>query len=288
MREIAVRGDGVRLSARVFEGPGAGAPGLLLHHGLASSQRIWDLMLPRLVRRFRVATYDARGHGRSGKPSSGYGFDHVVADALAVARAARLRRPIVVGHSWGAMTALELAAAHPRAVSGAVLVDGGLASAGSVMDWRTTKERLAPPPLAGMPIEEFRRGIRRWSPVPVTPDIEEMFLSLFHLNADGTIRPRLSLANHLRILRAIWEQRPLELYRRIRVPTLVIAARTRDGGEQERDFVEAKRLGMRAAREAASGRPVRFAWMQGVHDLPVQHPGALARRVERFAADAVG
>src|SRR5687767_7761059 len=78
---ITVTGhDGVRLSGRVFGEPGA--PGLLLHHGLASSQHIWDQMLPRLTRRMQVVTYDARGHGVSAKPSRGYGFDHIVGDAL--------------------------------------------------------------------------------------------------------------------------------------------------------------------------------------------------------------
>ena len=75
VRETDVDGHGgVRLSVRVHDGPAAPDPtDLVLLHGLASTQRIWDLMLPRLVRRFRVVTYDARGHGRSAKPSSGYG-----------------------------------------------------------------------------------------------------------------------------------------------------------------------------------------------------------------------
>ena len=125
-RLMDVPGDGgVRLSVRVLAGP-AGAPGLLLHHGLASSSHIWDLMLPRLSRTFRVVAYDARGHGLSGKPSSRYGFDPTVADAAAAIRATGLRRPVVVGHSWGALVALALAARRPRTVSGAVLVDGGV------------------------------------------------------------------------------------------------------------------------------------------------------------------
>ena len=96
-RWFDVAGDGgIRIRARQIAGASNGVPALLLHHGLASSQRIWDLMLPGLARRFRVVTYDARGHGLSAKPSSGYGFDHVTADAVAVIKAARLRRPIVV------------------------------------------------------------------------------------------------------------------------------------------------------------------------------------------------
>src|SRR3972149_4540541 len=87
------------LAAREGEGD---APGVLLLHGLASSSHIWDLVAPRLAPALRVVAYDQRGHGRSGKPSSGYGFERVTADALAVIRAAALRRPLAVGHSWGA------------------------------------------------------------------------------------------------------------------------------------------------------------------------------------------
>jgi len=121
-----VGSDGVRLAVRTFPGPSTDAPTVVLHHGLASSQHIWDLMLPALSRTFRVVTFDARGHGRSAKPDSGYGFDHTVADTMAVLRATRARRPLLIGHSWGAMVALELAARHPRALSGVVLVDGGI------------------------------------------------------------------------------------------------------------------------------------------------------------------
>ncbi|HWL90317.1 MAG TPA: alpha/beta hydrolase, partial [Actinomycetota bacterium] len=189
---------GVRLAVRVHGGPSTSAPGLLLHHGLASSQRIWDLMVSRLTRRFRVVTYDARGHGLSAKPSSGYGFDRVVPDARAVIRSTKLRRPLIVGHSWGAMVALELAAQHPRAVRGTVLVDGGIGSLRETMDWATAKQQLAPPHLTGMPVDEFRRMIRTFlgDAVEITPEIEEIVLSVMHVDRRGRIRPRLSRANH--------------------------------------------------------------------------------------------
>ena len=81
MREVGrtVAGaGGVRLAVRDFAPPTPDAPGLLLHHGLASSARIWDRMIPALTARYRVVAYDARGHGLSGKPSAGYGFDRFV------------------------------------------------------------------------------------------------------------------------------------------------------------------------------------------------------------------
>lgn len=281
---MRVPGDGgVELSIRVHEGPSTSASGLLLHHGLASSQRIWDLMLPRLSRRFRVVTYDARGHGRSAKPSSGYGFDRVVADARAVIRAARLERPVVVGHSWGAMVTLELTSRHPSTLSGAVLVDGGLGTLRETMDWPTAKQQLAPPHLAGTPVDEFRRMIRTFlgHAVEVTPEIEEIVLSVMHVDRRGRIRPRLSRANHFRILRAIWLQDPDAALARLSVPILAVLAR--GGGDPEWD--DRKRRAVK--RVTGSGAPVRVSWMEGIHDLPLQHPDALARRIERFAEQLV-
>ena len=240
-------------------------------------------MLPRLRRRFRVVTYDARGHGLSAKPSSGYGFDPVVADARAVIRATDLRRPLIAGHSWGAMVALELAARHPRGVRGAVLVDGGISALREGRDWATVKRELAPPHLSGMPVDEFRRMMRTFlgDAVEVTPQIEEIVLSVMHVDRRGRIRPRLSRANHLRILRAIWLQDPDAELARLSVPSLAVLAH--GGGDPEWDERK-RRAGKRVAR---SGAPIRISWMEGIHDLPLQHPDALARRVERFAEQLV-
>jgi pimeloyl-ACP methyl ester carboxylesterase len=280
VKDIDVRGDGgVRLAVRIHDAPSAAAPGLLLHHGLASSQRIWDLMLPRLIRTFHVVTYDARGHGLSAKPSSRYGFDPVVADAQAVLRATRLRRPVVVGHSWGASVALELAARHPRSLAGAVLVDGGISTLRGTMGWAAVKEELAPPRLAGMPVEEFRGMMRTFlgTSVHITPQVEDIVLAVMHVDRLGRIRPRLSRANHFRILRAIWQHDPDEALERLRVPTLAVLAR----GAGDPAWDERKRDAAEHARR--SGAPIRISWLEGIHDLPLQQPDALARRIQRFS-----
>jgi pimeloyl-ACP methyl ester carboxylesterase len=277
---------GVQLAARILGPATAPAPGLLLHHGLASSQHIWNLMLPGLTRRMRVVTFDARGHGLSAKPNRGYGFDHVTADALAVARGTALRRPIVVGHSWGAMVTLELAARHGRSIAGAVLIDGGVHRMSDEMDWPTAKKLLAPPHIAGMAFEEFRGLMRTMlaDAVEVTPDLEAQVLSMMRIRRDGTIAPRLTRSNHFRILRAIWLQDPHELWARVDVPTLAIVAR--DAADPER--TDRIRRSVGRVRAVARDRPVTLQWMDGIHDLPLQHPEPLARRIERFVRTAVG
>lgn len=289
-RTTVTGADGVRLAVRIVDGPDRRARGILLHHGLASSSHIWDLTIPHLTSRFRVVAYDARGHRDSSKPSRGYGFDHVVADAIEVIRATRIRRPVFVGHSWGAMVGLELAARRPRSVAGAVLIDGGLVSMREQMDWKTARARMAPPRIAGTPVEDFvarLQGIFGDS-MPLTQELTETVLRVIDVDRQGRIRPNVSFGNHLKILRAIWEQDPVARYGELRVPVLVVASRPESPSPDEQAFLASKRRGMRRARDAARGRPVTFEWMEGIHDLPLQHPDRVARRIIRFADRAVG
>jgi pimeloyl-ACP methyl ester carboxylesterase len=281
-----VQGDGgVRLAVR--EWPGRG-PSILLLHGLASSSHIWDLVAPRLASRFRVVAYDQRGHGRSGKPSSGYGFDRLIADAAAVIGTLGLGRPVVGGHSWGANVALQLAVDRAELVAGDVLVDGGFLSMRDRMDWRTTRTMLAPQQLKGMSLEQFRAGVRTFTrgAVELTPEVESVFLSLMRVDREGNIHPRLSRANHLRILHALWEQDAPGLLRRVQQPTLVLAVRSAPGEADSAGFMEEKERAKEVVK--AIDGAVRFEWIDGIHDVPIQRPDAVAERIQRFAEEAVG
>ncbi len=280
-RAHQVERGAVRLAVREWPG---GDPPILLLHGLASSSHIWDLVAPRLARAgHRVVAFDQRGHGRSSKPSSGYGFGPVTEDDLAVIRSMGLDRPVVVGHSWGATFALELAVREPATVRSLVLVDGGFLNLRDRMDWPTTRERLAPPDLKGTPVHEFLEVLRFMlhGQIEITPEVEAVFLSLMRVDAQGNIHPRLSRANHLRILHALWRQDAHALLRRVSVPTLILAVRSATGGPDSAGFLEEKVRAAKAVRRF--GGPVRFDWVDGIHDLPLQRPEAVARRIIRSA-----
>lgn len=279
--ERTVSADGISLHARQWPG---GPRSAILVHGLASTSRIWDLVAPRLAEAgVHTVAYDQRGHGRSGKPRSDYGFDRTTADAAAVSRAFGLTRPIAVGHSWGGNVVLELATRQPGLVSGAVLIDGGFLNLRDRFDWPAARELLAPPPIAGTPVHPFLHGIRRHlgKAMEVTPEVEAVVLSLVRVDRDARVHPRLSRANHLRILRALWEQDTLGLLQGVRVPTLVLAVRSPRGAAEPPGFDEHKRRAARLVR--AIGDPVRFEWIDGVHDIPLQRPDAVARRILRSA-----
>ena len=83
-----------------------------------------------------------------------------------------LRRPIVLGHSWGGNVVLELGVREPRLVSGLILLDGGFGTLRDGMDWKTAKQSLAPPPIAGTPVDQFLAMVRGFMPADMefTPD----------------------------------------------------------------------------------------------------------------------
>ena len=107
---------------------------MVLLHGLASTCRIWDFVAPILARDFAVIAVDQRGHGDSGKPEHGYDFATVGRDVAALLEGRGIQSPVLVGHSWGADVALELAVARPGLLQGIVFVDGGTIDASARYD----------------------------------------------------------------------------------------------------------------------------------------------------------
>ena len=109
---------------KVWEWPGD-PPDTLLMHGIGNYARYWDFLAEEIAGRLRLVAYDARGHGDSKKPATGYAPDHFAADAVAVMDAMAMARPLVVGHSMGGFHATALTVLHPERVRALVLVDVG-------------------------------------------------------------------------------------------------------------------------------------------------------------------
>jgi pimeloyl-ACP methyl ester carboxylesterase len=116
-----VRSDGVVLSG---EQAGSGPPIVLLH-GLTATRR-YVVMGSRALERggHRVASYDARGHGRSTPASDrgGYDYEHLAGDLEAVLDALEIERAALAGASMGAHTAVGFALRHPERVAALGLI----------------------------------------------------------------------------------------------------------------------------------------------------------------------
>lgn len=98
-------------------------PDVLLLHGITSSSRTWDWLVPTLADRFRVLRLDFRGHGRSDRAPGRYGSTDYVSDAAAVLEQTAGGPCVVIGHSLGGVTAAALAQSRTDLVSGVVLED---------------------------------------------------------------------------------------------------------------------------------------------------------------------
>jgi 3-oxoadipate enol-lactonase len=98
------------------DGP-ADAPVVVLSNSLGATRGMWDPQVPALAERYRVVTYDTRGHGESPAPAGPYSLDDLVDDVVALLDRVGTQRAHVVGLSLGGMTAMRLAAREPTRVN---------------------------------------------------------------------------------------------------------------------------------------------------------------------------
>jgi pimeloyl-ACP methyl ester carboxylesterase len=255
----------------IREWPGQGRDFLLVH-GLASNARTWDLVAAKLnLQGHHVIAVDQRGHGLSDKPETGYGFDDVCTDLTALIDAMSLRTPIVCGQSWGGNVVLELAARWPEVMSGVVMVDGGFIdlSGAPGITWEKIAVDLKPPHLIGTPRVQMMERMRGYHS---TWDEEQLDMQManFETMEDGTIRPWLTLERHMLIVRALWDQKPSQLYDRVTTPALIAVAPAPDSPRMMRKEHEVD--------EARSGmKNARVRWFNdSVHDIHIDKPDALA------------
>jgi pimeloyl-ACP methyl ester carboxylesterase len=175
-----------------------------------------------------------------------------------------------VGQSWGGNVALDFAARHPHALSGLVLVDGGfieLSRDGEA--WDGVAERLKPPHLIGTPrslmLDRMRSFHAEWSETQI-----EMQMANFETMPDDTIRPWLTLGRHMEIVRALYFQKPSQIFPGVKTPTLIAAAPGPSANRRE-----IKRHEVEAA--ANSLERVRVRWFEDSgHDIHIERPEALS------------
>jgi 3-oxoadipate enol-lactonase len=105
----------------VWEIAGAGPPVVLLH-GFSLDRRMWDAVVPLLATDFTVVRYDLRGFGESAPMDLHLAYSHAE-DLVALLDHLQIDAAVLVGFSFGAHPALQLALQEPERVSGVVLVD---------------------------------------------------------------------------------------------------------------------------------------------------------------------
>lgn len=102
---------------------GRDRPPLVALHGLMGNGACWTPFARALEDECDVVMPDARGHGASSAPSSGYRYSDLADDVLGLIQALDLTDPMLLGHSMGGMTAAVAASRAGSVLQGLILVD---------------------------------------------------------------------------------------------------------------------------------------------------------------------
>lgn len=140
-----VHANGIRHHLIRHAGPG---PQMLLIPGITSPAITWGFVAERLAERFDVHVLDVRGRGLSEGGDLDYSLDAMADDAVALVEACGLQKPVVLGHSMGARTAIRAARKKADAFGGLILVDPPVSGPGrraypSAWPWYGDSIRLA-------------------------------------------------------------------------------------------------------------------------------------------------
>ncbi len=99
------------------------APTILFLHGIGNSGEAWKDVIEKLPKEYRIITIDLLGFGKSPKPSwDTYDAKRQARSVLATYLSLRMHgRVILVGHSLGALVAVEMAKLYPIVVHSLIL-----------------------------------------------------------------------------------------------------------------------------------------------------------------------
>lgn len=196
---------------------GAGGLPVVFLHSLAGDASQWSEQLGHLRACRRAVALEWRGHGRSGTPSDGdYGVVAAAADVEAAVEGIGVERFVLVGHSGGALVALQYAAEHPERVAGLLLVD----PAG---DFRKVPEEQMEPFMAALSSDEAYDGAIEgyWRSMlgGSDPDVQERIL------ADLRSTPKETVVG---VFEANRRYDPIPALRRYRGPSLSVITPVND------------------------------------------------------------
>jgi pimeloyl-ACP methyl ester carboxylesterase len=222
METIELHGQPVSYH-RVGEGPL-----LVLVHGITSSSRTWERVIPLLAERHTVIAPDLLGHGLSAKPRGDYSLGAYASGLRDLLVALGEPPATVVGHSMGGGIAMQLAYQFPERVERLALVGSGglgtdvhlLLRAATVPGAEYLVPLLLRRELRGA-VGGLAAGLRRlgWRP---SPDLEGMALGLVSLGDDDARRAFVHTARSIMDFSGQRVSAEDRLYLAEGVPTLIV------------------------------------------------------------------
>lgn len=134
------RTDGVELE---YEVSGRGEPVVFIHGAFIADTFRPLLAEPSLAGHYRLILYHRRGYAGSSRASEPVSVARQAADCRALLRHLDVERAHVMGHSYGAIVALQLALDTPSVVHSLALLEPGLMVGASAQGYRESLARGA-------------------------------------------------------------------------------------------------------------------------------------------------
>jgi pimeloyl-ACP methyl ester carboxylesterase len=271
------------LEMKYLDWGGDGAAMLALH-GLASSSHWYERLAARLHPDYRVVAPDQRGHGKTTKAPTGYDWQTLAADAVALMDRLGMEQAVVLGHSWGGNVAINVAARFPERVSRLVMIDGGFLDGHLLPDasWENFSARFRPRDVSGNR-EQFLERLRDQLADCWGEDLERVVQTMVYEDEAGMIQDILHPEHHAQVLKAMWEEPPSATLPRIQCPTLIVPA----GPRPERAGTEFSQIRERMVEAAGRATPnSRVHWIPDtIHDIGYHKPDDLARVIREFLSE---
>jgi len=107
--------------------PASALPTLFFVHGIGGDVDAWQFVRPFLsAQGYGAVAMDLRGHGHSDHPKhrAAHNIERIEEDIQAVMDAEHVRKPILIGHSGGAVVAAQFAAHHSDLLQKLILING--------------------------------------------------------------------------------------------------------------------------------------------------------------------
>lgn len=207
---------------------GEKGPPIVCVHGLTANAFFFQALADTLALDHRVFAYDLRGRGDSDKPKQGYSVPLHAADLARLIDAMELERPILIGHSLGALISLYFAAHYPEKLSKLVLVD-----AGAPLPWKTREEQpawlTASISRLGTSIPSFEEYTQRLKLAPFLGPYWNEYCDIYFEhdvchNSDGSVMSKCYREGVIEEQQHFNEARPEQQWAHVSVPTLLLRA----------------------------------------------------------------
>lgn len=258
-----------------FYGPENGRKWIFVH-GLMGYGQNWRKVIQGLEETERCFTFDQRGHGKSFKPTSGYGPEDYADDLKKIVDEIGWDNFILVGHSMGGRNVLNFASRYPEYVAKLVIEDIGPDKKENAHVYYENLLRMVPTPFATRAdakkyfFEEFVNTAKTREPATV---MANYFYANMTEQPDGTVGWRFSREGIIESVTTAHFNDRWDEIKMLAMPTLVVR------GERSKDLPKETFDKMISANPLIEGVEIPGAG----HWVHADQPEAFINAIKKFA-----